>query len=103
MFALLGDDVTLPCGIPSIKSCSSISWSVAGEFGSVSEVVKAGRVMPPNVHRLGLLQDCSLKINQLILNDARIYSCDDGALNSSVSLHFLERECVVLVSQTVFD
>lgn len=92
MFALLGDYVTLPCDIPFIKSCSSISWSMAGEFGSVSEVVKAGKVTPPNIHRLGLLKDCSLKINQLILNDARIYFCNGGEHNSSVSLHILERE-----------
>lgn len=92
MFALPGDDVTLPCGIPSVKSCSSISWSMTEVFDTVSEVVKAGRVTPPNVPRLSLLKDCSLNIRRLMLNDARVYSCDSGALNSSVSLHILERE-----------
>lgn len=91
-FALPGDDVTLPCGIPSIKSCSSISWSRAERFYTVSEVVKAGQVTPPTIPRLSLLKDCSLNIRRLMLDDARVYWCDSGALNSSVSLHILERE-----------
>lgn len=100
IFALLGDDVTLPCGIPFINSCSSINWSMAGEFGSVSEVVEAGKITPPNNLRLGLLKDCSLKINQLVHNDARIYFCGSGELRSNVSLHILESECFVLFSLT---
>ncbi|XP_054477961.1 uncharacterized protein LOC129109844 isoform X2 [Anoplopoma fimbria] len=92
MFALLGDDVTLPCGIPSIKSCSSVNWNMAEEFQWITEVVKAGKVTAPGLTglRLGLLKDCSLKINHLELNDARLYSCDSGKLNSTVSLHILE-------------
>ncbi|XP_074510067.1 uncharacterized protein LOC141779222 [Sebastes fasciatus] len=84
MFAILGDDITLPCGVPSIKSCSSVNWNMAGKFQSV---VRAGRVTAP---RLGLLKDCSLQINHLVLDDARLYSCDSGVLNSSVSLQILE-------------
>ncbi|XP_031708340.1 uncharacterized protein LOC116386357 isoform X2 [Anarrhichthys ocellatus] len=92
MFALLGEDITLPCGIPSIESCSSVNWNMAEEFQSIAEVVKAGKVTAPspNALRLGLLKDCSLKINHLELNDARLYSCDSGTLNSSVSLQILE-------------
>ncbi|KAK9513647.1 hypothetical protein VZT92_027163 [Zoarces viviparus] len=92
MFALLGEDITLPCGIPSIESCSSVNWNIAEEFQSIAEVVKAGKVTAPspNALRLGLLKDCSLKINHLELNDARLYSCDSGTLNSSVSLQILE-------------
>ena len=90
MIALQGDGVTLPCGIPSITSCSSVNWNMVGDFGSVTEVVKAGRVVAPNTLRLGLLKDCSLEIHHLVLDDAQLYSCDSGALNSSVSLRILE-------------
>lgn len=90
MFALLGDSITLPCAIPSIRVCSSITWSFAGQFQSITEVVKAGRVKSPNNPRLVLLRDCSLQIRHLVLDDARIYSCDNGKRNSSVSLQILE-------------
>ncbi|XP_039973232.1 uncharacterized protein LOC120783905 isoform X2 [Xiphias gladius] len=90
LFALPRDSVTLPCGIPPVRSCSSISWNMTGEFGSVTEVVKAGRVTAPNLHRLGLLKDCSLEIHRPVLNDARFYSCYSGALSSGVSLQSLE-------------
>ncbi|XP_071326369.1 uncharacterized protein cyp21a2 isoform X3 [Trachinotus anak] len=63
---------------------------MTGEFGSVTEVVKAGRVTGPDPTRLGLLKDCSLEINNPVLNDARLYTCGSGALNSSVSLLILE-------------
>ncbi|XP_073340702.1 uncharacterized protein [Pagrus major] len=90
MFSTLGDRVTLPCCIPSIESCSSINWNVYGHVKSDPQVVKAGKVTAPNDLRLRLLKDCSLEINQLVLNDARQYSCDNGALNSSVSLQILK-------------
>ncbi len=95
VFALRGDGVTLPCRIPSIKPCSSINWSMAGEFGSVTEVVKAGMVTAENNPRLGLLKDCSLKISHLELEDARRYSCYNGALYSNVSLGILEGKLLV--------
>lgn len=87
MFAILGDSITLPCAIPSIRFCSSINWNRTEEFQSVAEVVKAGRVKSP---RHVLLKDCSLRINHLVLDDARLYICDSGTLNSSVSLQILE-------------
>ncbi|XP_022624217.1 uncharacterized protein LOC111238809 isoform X1 [Seriola dumerili] len=90
MFALPRDSITLPCGIPSVRSCSSINWNMTGEFGSVTEVVKAGQVTAPDVPRHGLLKDCSLEINRPVRNDARLYTCGSGALNSSVSLQILE-------------
>ncbi|XP_040022028.2 uncharacterized protein LOC120811017 [Gasterosteus aculeatus] len=92
MFALLGDDVTLPCSVPSIQSCSSVNWNMVEEFQSITEVVKAGEVTAPGgkALRLGLLKDCSLEITHLELTDARLYSCDTGTLNSSVSLQILE-------------
>nr|XP_046256676.1 uncharacterized protein LOC124065373 [Scatophagus argus] len=89
MFALPGDDVTLPCGIPSVKSCSSVSWSMAEQFGSVTVVARAGKVTAKDV-RLGLLKDCSLQMHHLTLNDARLYSCDSGELTSSVQLQILQ-------------
>lgn len=92
MFALLGDNVILPCGIPSIKSCISTNWNVAGVFRSVTEVVKAGKVTGPNAHRLDLLRDCSLQINHLVNDDARLYTCESGSFNSSVSLQILKRK-----------
>ncbi|XP_044213883.1 uncharacterized protein LOC122986657 [Thunnus albacares] len=90
MFALLADNVILPCGIPSIKSCSSTNWNMIGEFRSVTEVVKEGKVTRPNAHRLILLRDCSLQINHLVNNDARLYTCESGSFNSSVSLKILK-------------
>ncbi|KAL6109080.1 uncharacterized protein ACO6RY_12290 [Pungitius sinensis] len=92
VFALLGDDVTLPCRVPSIQSCSSVNWNMVEEFQSITEVVKAGAVTAPGgkALRLGLLKDCSLAITHLELHDARLYSCDTGTLNSSVSLQILE-------------
>lgn len=92
MFALLGDDVTLPCSVPSIQSCSSVNWNMVEEFQSITGVVKAGEVTAPGgkALRLGLLKDCSLEITHLELTDARLYSCDTGTLNSSVSLQILE-------------
>ncbi|KAM8734591.1 uncharacterized protein AB9X84_023365 [Acanthopagrus schlegelii] len=90
-FSTLGGRVTLPCDIHShTPSCSSINWSVSGEVKSDPRVVKAGRVTAPNNLRLRLLKDCSLEISQLVLDDARLYSCDNGAFNSSVSLWILK-------------
>ncbi|CAB1416774.1 unnamed protein product [Pleuronectes platessa] len=90
IFSFTMDSISLPCGISSIKSCSSVNLSMVGEFGWVTEVVRAGRVSAPSVPRLGLLQDCSLEINRPGLNDARLYSCDSGALRSSVSRLILQ-------------
>ncbi|GLD63552.1 casein kinase II subunit beta-like protein [Lates japonicus] len=86
VFALPRDSITLPCGIPSIRSCSSINWTMAGHFGTVTEVVKAGKVTAPSFDRLSLLSDCSLKIYHPALDDARLYSCDSGSLKSGVLL-----------------
>lgn len=82
--------MTLPCGLLTINTCSSVSWNVMGEFGSVSAVVKAGMVMDPYRPRFQLLHDCSLKINDLILNDARTYFCHSNRIHSSISLHIIE-------------
>lgn len=87
-FAILGDTITLPCGTPFIKSCTSVNWTIADEVGL--EVVKAGRVKAPYALRFGLLKDCSLEIYHLVLNDAHLYSCHSRAFNSSVSLQILE-------------
>ncbi|XP_034731019.1 uncharacterized protein LOC117946764 [Etheostoma cragini] len=87
-FAILGDTITLPCGKPFIKSCTSVNWNIADKVGL--EVVKAGRVTAPYAFRFGLLKDCSLEINNLVLDDARLYSCHSQVFNSSVSLQILE-------------
>ncbi|XP_056901398.1 uncharacterized protein LOC130532665 isoform X3 [Takifugu flavidus] len=87
---LRGDDVTLPCGVPTVNTCSSVSWNVIGEFGSVSAVVNAGTVMDPYMPRFRLLKDCSLKINDLILTDARTYLCHSNGIHSNVSLYIIE-------------
>lgn len=102
-FALREDEVTLPCGVPPVKPCSSVSWSVMGEFGSVSAVANAGSVMAPYKLRFGLLKDCSLKINNLNLNDARTYWCHSNGINSSVSLHIVEREGNILLTKHIVD
>ncbi|XP_055358941.1 uncharacterized protein LOC114842468 isoform X2 [Betta splendens] len=80
-FAAPGDSVTLPCALTSSRDCSSVKWSVAGEFHSLTEVVRSPRLV--------LLQDCSLRIEQLEVNDARLYVCASGALSSNVSLQLL--------------
>ncbi|XP_068995821.1 uncharacterized protein [Embiotoca jacksoni] len=90
MFATEGDSITLPCGIPSITSCSSVNWNMSGHFGLPTEMVKAGKVTVPNGHRHVLLKDCSLEITHLVLNDAQLYSCHSETLNSNVSLQFLQ-------------
>lgn len=84
--------MTLPCGVPTVNTCSSVSWNVMGEFGSVSAVVNTGTVMDPYMPRFRLLKDCSLKINDLIMNDARTYFCHSKGINSSVSLHIIKSE-----------
>ncbi|XP_041648454.1 uncharacterized protein LOC121513035 [Cheilinus undulatus] len=87
MFGAPGDGVTLPCRILSITSCDSVGWRISH---SGKEVVKAGRVTDPYINRLGLLEDCSLRIHHLEIDDAQLYSCESGVLNSSVSLRILE-------------
>lgn len=87
MFAALGESVILPCGLPSNIPCSAVSWK---RPETVTEVVKAGVVTEMFIHRFGLLQDCSLKIHHLELNDAQLYSCESGRLSSEVSLNILQ-------------
>ncbi|XP_030606615.1 uncharacterized protein LOC115795003 [Archocentrus centrarchus] len=87
--ALEGDSVTLPCGIPSIKSCSSINWDMRAEFGSTDKVIQKGKVTAANGHRYHLLKDCSLQITHLVLNDARLYTCKSETLSLNVSLWIL--------------
>lgn len=70
------------------------------EFGSVSAVADAGSVTAPYKLRFGLLEDCSLKIKNLKLNDARTYWCHSNRINSSVSLQFVERERNILLQNT---
>ncbi|KAL3980879.1 ubiquitin carboxyl-terminal hydrolase 5/13 [Sarotherodon galilaeus] len=89
MVAVEGDNVTLPCGIPSIKTCSSISWDMSAEFNLTDEIINGEKPTAPNSHRYRLLKDCSLQITQLVLNDARLYTCKSGTLKSSVSLRIL--------------
>ncbi|XP_074539359.1 uncharacterized protein LOC141800594 [Halichoeres trimaculatus] len=86
MFASLGESVTLPCGVPSITSCSSVSWN---RPETLTKVVKEGLVTEEFAPRFSLLQDCSLKINHLELRDAHPYSCESGGLTSGVSLSIL--------------
>lgn len=95
--------MTLPCGGPPARPCSSVSWSVMGQFGSVSAVADAGSVTPPYQLRFGLLQDCSLKIINLNLNDARTYWCHSNGIISSVSLYIVEREGNILLTKHIFD
>ncbi|KAG7242149.1 hypothetical protein INR49_024195 [Caranx melampygus] len=90
IFASPRDSITLSCGIPSLGSCSSFTWNMIGNFGSVTEVVKAGRVTAPHISHLSLLPDCSLEIKQPVLNDSQLYTCGSGALHSNVSLLKLE-------------
>lgn len=99
-FAALGDSITLPCAIPSVRHCSFVGWSVAGEFQSFAEVVQAGAVTSP---RHVLLKDCSLRINRLVLDDARLYSCASATSNASVSLQILDSKSFVLVMKTFLD
>lgn len=62
------------------------------EFGSVSAVANAGSLMAPYKLRFGLLTDCSLKIHNVNLDDARTYWCQSNGMNSSVSLYIVECE-----------
>lgn len=88
-FALPGDIVTLPCGLPSVGSCSSLNWIVSDNIW-VAEAVTAGKVTFSKENKYRLLKDCSLEIAEMERDDARDFTCQSGALNSSVSLRFLE-------------
>ncbi|KAM4735582.1 uncharacterized protein FYW61_006033 isoform 2-T2 [Anableps anableps] len=88
-FAIPGDRVTLSCGFPSIGSCSSLNWTVRDMIWD-TEVVTAGKVTYFKANKHRLLKDCSLEIPQMEREDAKVYTCQSGALNSSVSLRFLE-------------
>ncbi|XP_043973487.1 uncharacterized protein LOC122831405 isoform X2 [Gambusia affinis] len=89
-FATAGDRVTLKCGLPSIGSCSSVNWTVSDFIWDTDEVVTAGKVTHLKENKYRLLTDCSLEIPQMERDDARLYTCESGALNSSVSLRFLD-------------
>ncbi|XP_047216214.1 uncharacterized protein LOC124865282 isoform X3 [Girardinichthys multiradiatus] len=89
MFAQPGDRVTLPCGLPSVGSCSSINWTEKFYVWD-SEVVTAGKVTYFKENKYNLLKDCSLEIPKMERHDAKLYTCESGALNSSVSLRFLD-------------
>ncbi|XP_035988388.1 uncharacterized protein LOC110368551 [Fundulus heteroclitus] len=89
VFAKPGDRVTLPCGLPSGGSCSSINWTQTFIVWH-TDVVTAGKVTPSEENKFHLLEDCSLDILQMERDDARLYTCKSGALNSSVSLRFVE-------------
>lgn len=102
MISLQGGSVTLPCGIPSVKSCSTVSWLMGESFGTLDEVVKAGRVTAPSGHRHTVLKDCSLEITHLVLDDARFYLCQSESLNSSVSLQLLQSKWLVVVPHVIF-
>lgn len=93
--------ITLPCGLPSVKSCSSINWTMEGQMKVwLSEVVTDGRLMSSEGGRYRLLQSCSLKIAHVQQEDARQYTCNSGTLSSSVSLRILERKWDYLVFPT---
>ncbi|XP_032414125.1 uncharacterized protein LOC116717113 [Xiphophorus hellerii] len=89
-FAMAGDRATLKCSLPSIGSCSSVNWTVTGLIWDKYEVVAAGKVTHLNENKYRLLKDCSLEISQMERDDAKLYTCESGALNSSVSLRFLD-------------
>lgn len=91
MAATIGDDVVLPCRIPDLRSCSSVSWTKAGDL--TSQVVSAGSVTPPNSHKLSLQRDCSLRVSQVTYDDARTYICGNGVQNANVSLYIVARKC----------
>lgn len=90
MAATIGSDVVLPCSIPDIKSCSSVSWTKSSEMPF--QVVIAGNVNPPTNHKLSLRSDCSLRISQVANDDARTYICSNGVQNANVSLYIVERK-----------
>ncbi|XP_037836090.1 uncharacterized protein LOC108241974 isoform X2 [Kryptolebias marmoratus] len=102
MVALPGQRITLPCRSPSVKSCSSVNWTMEDQFTNwVSEVVTAGRVMSSTGGRYSLLPNCSLEITRVAQGDARRYACNSGTLNSSVSLRILEIRELALAEDTL--
>ncbi|XP_030013903.1 uncharacterized protein LOC115435551 isoform X2 [Sphaeramia orbicularis] len=95
MFASPGGSVTLPCAIKSIESCSSINWDRAEQgwiswYGPMTKVVRAGTVTAAKAHKYRLLNNCSLQINNMATDDARVYTCDNKKLNSTVALSILQ-------------
>lgn len=59
-----------------------------------TEVVKAGKVLIPKDGKYRVLQDCSLEIAHVLLEDAQLYMCSDGVVNTSISLRFLESRSI---------
>ncbi|XP_041845039.1 uncharacterized protein LOC121642390 [Melanotaenia boesemani] len=96
MAAREGDQIILPCQLPSITPCSSINWKMLPFF---TELVKAGKVTHPENNKYRLLKSCSLEITHFKWDDAKEYSCDDGKLSSTVSLRILN----VTVKETPAD
>ncbi|XP_045553332.1 uncharacterized protein isoform X2 [Salmo salar] len=93
IFASVGDSVCLPCGTSNINSCSSVTWSIVKD-GFHNQLVLSGKVKAdgPNsgrASRLKVEHDCSLHIQPLEIDDGRVYTCEDGATSSSVSLQLL--------------
>ncbi|CAB1334792.1 unnamed protein product, partial [Coregonus sp. 'balchen'] len=93
MFASIRDSVHLPCGTSYINSCSSVTWSME-ENGFPIQLVLSGKVdvkgpKPGRASRLKVGHDCSLQIQPLEIDDGRVYTCEDGATSSRVSLHLL--------------
>ncbi|RVE62539.1 hypothetical protein OJAV_G00158140 [Oryzias javanicus] len=89
-FAAGEESLKIPCDLPSIKTCSSINWSMGERFPLDTEVVKTGKVQIPKDGKYRVLKDCSLEIAPVLLEDAQLYMCSDGVTNKSVSLWCLE-------------
>ncbi|CAL8248780.1 unnamed protein product [Lota lota] len=91
VFALLGDDVALPCSIPSVGSCSEVRWNVSGDFpGLYTEVARAGVVTPEQPPTVRVGPGCSLHSRRLERSSARTYVCGDGRSSARLSLEILQ-------------
>ncbi|KAK0155704.1 hypothetical protein N1851_001802 [Merluccius polli] len=96
VFALLGDNVALPCAIPSVQSCSHVNWNMSSDIQGLSDqvvqagVVQAGVVSADQPLTFRLAADCSLHIHHLSRSYARTYECGDGQFSAGISLEILQ-------------
>lgn len=88
-----GDNVTLPCNIPSpVSSCTSISWIFNTRVNGVTVYkVKDGKVYQnlPQASSLNMDSKCSLIMTSITANDAGRYVCQIGDDNKSDAHMFL--------------
>ncbi|XP_041814751.1 uncharacterized protein LOC121622032 isoform X2 [Chelmon rostratus] len=80
-FVRVGDGVTLPCdsAINDQHKCDRTTWTFSvSRSGEAKELVKLGQVAEPSSDRLSVLQNCSLVIQKVTVEDVGRYKCQQN-------------------------